>query len=377
MKTLMWLLPLLLVVGLLAWRCYKSYKKGLMAVLLELGVDVVSALLAFVLTRILVNPENLDIFGLGEKLLTYVPQEFLQTSPRYEALIRAIPTAVAALIAFSLGFAFLRWLLGLIVFKLDKKWGWDQKYLQFKGQKYVAMGVGLLTALFMLVMHLVPVGGLSVAVSSSVQLVETVVDIQEYAAVLDAVHGLAESPAIRMVDSLGSRKMFCELTKARRNGEAFSAGEEMLHLADAFTKALPALRSVSTEELRRDPESLRGLPDALLATPEMRELAAGVLVSAREELVGSDAIKILSDLLDVSTDRFGAYIDQLQADTLHADVTTFCNMAAILAEGGYLPAEGEVFDDALLEDAQLKARIRAEMDKNAALAQFFAPETSD
>lgn len=377
MKTLMWLIPVLIFVAVVAWKSYKSYKKGLMAVLLELGISVVAAVLAFGVTRLFVNPEKVDIFGLGEKLLGIVPADFVAVSPRYEALIRALPTAVAALLVFSALFGIFRSIGGYICRKLNKKHSWTEKCLVFKGHKWVAVGVGLVTAIFILVIQLVPLGGITTVTSTTVQLVETVLDSQEYAVLTDALHGLAESPALQTVDALGSRKLFCELTKARRGDETFSVGEELLHLADGFTKALPALNAISTDELRQDPQAIRDLPAQLLSTPEMQELTAGMLVSAREDLVSSDAVRILSDLLDVSVDRFGTYIDQLTPDMVHADVTTFCQMAAILAEGGYLPAAGEEFDDAVLDNAQLKTQLRAELDKNSTLAQFFTPEAAE
>lgn len=377
MKTLMWLIPALIVVAVIAWKAYKSYKKGLFSALLDLGSCIAGAALAFAITRLLLNPENTDLFGLGEKLLGVVPPEFIATSPRYEALIRALPTAVAALIIFSALFGLLRSVCASILHRLDHKFGWSEKWLCFHGHRFVAVGVGLVTALFLLVMHLVPVGGLSTFASTAVQLVDTVFDAKEYPVLSDTVHGLAESPAVRAVDALGSRKLFCELTTARRGNETFSVGEELLHLAESFTNVLPTLRSFTTDGLGNDPEAIRDLPDQLLSTPEMRELAAGLLVSSREELVSSDAVRILSDLLDVPTDRFNTYLDQLDTESIHGDVTTFCNMAAILAEEGHVPEKGQEFDDAVLEDAALKARVRAELEQNAKLAQIFTPEKAE
>lgn len=194
MKTLMWLIPVLIFVAVVAWKSYKSYKKGLMAVLLELGISVVAAVLAFGVTRLFVNPEKVDIFGLGEKLLGIVPADFVAVSPRYEALIRALPTAVAALLVFSALFGIFRSIGGYICRKLNKKHSWTEKCLVFKGHKWVAVGVGLVTAIFILVIQLVPLGGITTVTSTTVQLVETVLDSQEYAVLTDALHGLAESP---------------------------------------------------------------------------------------------------------------------------------------------------------------------------------------
>lgn len=371
MKLLMLWIPSCIIFLVIAWRAWKTYKNGLFLALIQLCVTAVSAAFAYLITRKFLNPAEVDVWDLGKKLLTVIPEDFLLFNPTLEAFLIALPTALIALIVFSVLFEILRIIFGRIFTRLNRKHRWSEHCLHFHGSGVIAIVVGVLTAVLTLLMQLVPLGGISTVSHNALRITEKFLPHSASSIVSDALEGLSESPAIRMIDELGCRKMFYSLTTARRGEESFSVGEELLGISEAFTEMIPLLDIAAADDIAFDVQAISTLPETLTKTPQMAQLTIGMIRSMRDQLSQSDAIKILSQLMQVDEQRFADYFAQLTPDALPGDLQTFCDIAALLSEQKLIPKPGEQFDSDALTDQTLLDQVRVEILKNPALAAFF------
>ena len=119
MEIIITIIPILLVIFIIAKEAWQTWKDGLFLALIKLGISLVSAVLAFLLTRLLVNPAWVDLFGLGKLLLSKIPKDFLVVNPHLKDFLKALPTALIALLAFTGLFDLLRLNGNKLLAKLD------------------------------------------------------------------------------------------------------------------------------------------------------------------------------------------------------------------------------------------------------------------
>ena len=183
----------------------------------------------------------------------------------------------------------------------------------------------------------------------------------------NAVHTLKNNPIFTVADSLGCYEAFCDLTTAQRDGEIFSVGQELNDISETFVALLPVFDALPSEHNMPTAEELRALPDALGDSPEVMGLMTGLVRSNTEALGSSDAVMIVSRLIGTTPEVFEAYLEQLAVENAHGDLTTFCNISALLADRCLLPESGGVFQMEALEDEALLTEVRQELEKNPGL----------
>ena len=184
----------------------------------------------------------------------------------------------------------------------------------------------------------------------------------------DVVHQLEENPVIRLANNLGAQEAFFELTKGERDGESFSVGQELIHYSDVFVGILPVFDALPKEGEAPTAKQLRQLPETL-EEEESVALLVGMARSYKEDLGQSDAVLILSALVGTTPEDFEDYLGELTTETAHEDLTTICEVAALLAEKDLIPENGEDFDMEALEDPELLTRIHQEIHKNQHLVE--------
>lgn len=373
MTFLVYALPLILVAISIARQARHIWKDGLFLALVRLGITLVSAFLAFFLTRLLLDPAKVDLFGLGALLLQWVPEAFITVMPRLEAFLRALPTALLALVGFTVIFDILRVQGGKLLHKLNEKYRWSERFLKIKYEKLVTTLVGILIAAVCLVPELMIVTGTLTFSGNMLYCAKTATGQAVFTTMGDFVHQLQESPLIILCQKLGAEDMFFALTSAQRDGEPFSVGEEMNHLSDTFVGILPVYEVLDRTDEAPSPEQIRALPEVLTSTEESLELTVGLARSYSGELGDSDAVLIISTLMGTTPERFEEYLSQLTPETAERDLPTICELAAMLGDRGLIPEEGELFDMNALQDPELLADIAQEVQKNPGLAAFFAP----
>ena len=363
----------LLVVGIQIWR---TWKHGLFLALVQLGITVVAGLLSYLLIRLLLNPAWVDLFGLGALLLEKVPEGFVDAMPQLEAFLLALPTAILALICFTLLFDLLCSLGCKLLYKLNDKHKWSEKFLRIKPEKAVTAVVAVLIALVCMIPDLMILSGTLTFAGNLLYCAASVTDEPIFTTTGDFVHRLEESAVIRVCNALGADQLFFGLTTAQRDGETFSVGEELNQMSEGVVGILPVYEVLNTENGAPTPEQLRALPEALGGSPEALGLTVGLARSYREELGGSDAVMIVSQLIGTSPERFEEYLGQMTTDTAQEDLTTFCEIAAMLGDRGLLPGEGEEFDTSVLSDPELLEAVQAEVAKNSRLTAFFGTDST-
>ena len=94
--------------------------------------------------------------------------------------------------------------------------------------------------------------------------------------------------------------------------------------------------------------------------------------SYRQELSDSDAVLIMSTLTGTTPERFEQYLAQLTEEQAREDLTTFCEIAALLGDRGLIPESGELFDLNALSDPQLLAEARQILSENQQLSACLA-----
>lgn len=371
MQTIMYIVPACIILFLVIRKTIRIYKDGLFLALLQLGLVAVCAVLAFVLTRLIFNPARVDFLGLGQKLLDFIPEDFFLVMPRMEAFIRALPTALIALLAFSLFFEILRVNCAKLLSKLNKKHGWSEKYLHFKGNKCVALAVGLVTAVLALLIDLVTLNGIVSFSSNMLYCAETATGQAYFGAMGRAVEEFENSPVKRITDAMGCKWAFHALTTAERDGESFSVGQELTDISYTIVGLMPIFDAIPSEDGLPDAEQLRQLPALLTANPESIEMVTALVRASQEDLAQSDAVLVASTVMGVTTEQFADYLDQLTPETTETDLQTFCNIAALMREHDLLPEKGEMISMKDLEDPAFLEQVVQELYKNDGLVEFF------
>ena len=367
MDIIMWLLPVCITLFVVIRGAVRTWKNGLFMALMDLCTSVASAYLAFLLTRLLIDPAKVDLFGLGALLLRYIPEGFLAANPRLVAFLSALPTAILALLFFTVAFELLRVNSYKLLEKGNKKYGWSKKLLQIKAAKPLSMGVGALTALVCVLADLVVLSGVITFSGNMLYCAEVATGDPIFSSFGGSVHTLDNNPVFRMANFFGCYEAFCDLTAAQRDGEEFSVGQELNDISETFVALLPLFDSLPSEDNIPTTEELRALPDALGDSPEVMGLMTGLVRSNTEALGDSDAVMIVSRLIGTTPDVFEAYLEQLAVEDAHDDLTTFCNISALLADRGLLPEAGGIFQMEALEDEALLGEVRQELEKNPGL----------
>lgn len=376
MTFLIYTLPILIVVAKIAYQGWRIWRDGLFMALVQLGISLVAAVGSFFLTRLLLDPAKVDLFGLGALLMTVVPQGFVAVMPKWEAFLRALPTALLALVGYTVLFDVIHDLGIKLLRKLDAKHGWSKKYLKLKWEKVLTVCTGVLIAVVCLVPTFVILCGSLPFSANMLYCAKTATGQDIFGGLGDVLQTLEESPLIRLGNALGADDAYYALTAANRNGEDFSVGQELNEISLSFVGILPVFDAFAPQDGKAPtPQELRQLPALLGETEDSLALTVGVARSYSQELGESDAIMIISSFMDTQPERFTEYLQQLDMVTAQEDLTTFCEIAAILSERGLLPDSGQLFDETALQDEALKAQIQAEVLKNSHLTQFFAGVT--
>lgn len=375
MQTVMYIVPACIILFLVVRKTIRIYKDGLFLALLQLGLVAVSAVLSFALTKLIFNPAKTDFMGLGQKVYDLIPTDFFLICPSMEAFVRALPTALIALISFAVFFELLRINGAKILSRLNKKFGWSEKFLHFPGSKYVALGVGAATAVLALLIDLVVLNGAVTFSANMLRCAETATGQASFGIMAQAMEEYEKSPAKRITDNLGCKQVFHALTTGSRNGEPFSVGEELTALSNTFAGIMPVFNIVPTDDHLPEADDLRNLPAALAGTPQSIELLTALIRSSQEALGESDAALVVSTMLGVTSEQFSAYLSEITAETAQTDLQTFCNLAALLREHNLLPKKGEMISLKDLETSALKEAVAQEIHKNPAMAEFFGLST--
>lgn len=371
MELLMTAVPSCIIFFIIIWRAWKTYKGGLFIALIQLALTAVSAVLAFLLTRLLLNPAKVDIFGLGQLLLERIPHTFFVINPNLEAFVAALPTALAALLAFTFIFETLRYWGGKALYKLEKKHALSQKFLCFPGNRAAALAVGAVTASICLLMDLVILNGIVGFSSNMLRCAKAATGEEIFSVMADTLDAYDRGPVKKITDSLGCEQVYHALTAASRNGEPFSVGQELTDISYVFAGIMPVFEALPTADHVPDIDDLQKLPDVLTATPHTVEMIAGLVAVSKDQLETSDAVLVVSRLMGVTTQQFSEYLSSIIAENAEADLRTFCNIAAILRQHDLLPKSGEMLQLNQLDNEELLRAVREEVLKNPELAAFF------
>lgn len=374
MTFLIYTLPIVIVAAKVGYRAWRIWKNGLFMALMQLAISVVAAVAAFLLTRLLIDPAKVDLFGIGGWLVSIVPNGFFEVMPKWADFLRALPTALIALFGFTVFFDVIHNQGVKLLNKLNAKHHWSDKYLKLKCEKLLTVCTGVLIAVVCLAPTFVLLCGTLPFTTNMLYCAQTATGQEFFGGLGDVLQVLDESPLIRLGNALGADDAYYALTSAKRGDEDFSVGQELNQLSLSFVGVLPVIETLDPNDgLPPSPEDLRQLPGLLGETQESLALTVGIARSYSEDLGASDAVWIISSFMDTDPARFTEYLQQLDMETAQEDMTTFCEIAAILSERDLLPDTGEMFDQSALQDEALKAQIRTEVMKNSHLAEFFLP----
>lgn len=371
MQTIMYIVPACIILFLVIRKTIRVYKDGLFLALLQLGLVGISAVLAFVLTKLLLNPAKIDFMGLGQKIVDLIPADFFLVCPSMKAFALALPTALIALIAFTVFFEILRVNGARILSRLNKKHGWNENFLHFPGNKYAALGVGLVTAVLVLLIDLVAINGAVTFSANMLRCAETATGQASFGVMAQAMEEFEKSPVKRITDAMGCKQVFHALTTGNRDGEPFSVGEELTALSSTFADIMPVFNAVPTDDYLPEADTLRQLPAELSGSTQSLELITALVRSSRDALAESDAALIITTVMGVSPEKFSQYLSQLTVETAGADLQTFCNIAALLREYDLLPEKDEIISLKDLDNPSLLEAVAQEIQKNENMADFF------
>lgn len=374
MDFLITVVPILVVVFIIVKEARQTWKDGLFLTLIKLGITLLSLLLAFFLTRLLLDPAKVDLFGLGQLLADQVPGEFFKVMPETEAFIRSLPTALLAIIGFTVIFDVLRINGCKLMRKLNEKHKWSEKYLKISHEKLATMGVGALSSMLCLLTDLVVICGTLTFSGNMLYCAEAATGQEIFSSVGDVVHQLERNPVIRLANAAGAQDVFFELTRSQRDGESFSVGQELIHYSEVFVGILPVFDVLPQPGQVPTARQLRALPE-LLENEESLALLVSMVRSYKKDLGSSDAVLIFSSLMGTTPVRFEKYMSRLTVEEAHQDLTTVCNIAALLAERDLIPESGDYFDMNALQDPELLALVRQEVLQNENFVTFFNIET--
>lgn len=371
MQTVMYIVPTCIILFLVIRKTIRIYKDGLFLALLQLGLVGVSAALSFALTRLIFNPAKTDFMGLGQKVIDLIPADFFLVCPSMEAFARALPTALIALIAFTVFFEILRVNGAKILSRLNKKYGWSEKFLHFPGNKYAALAVGLVTAVLALLIDLVVLNGVVTFSANMLRCAEAATGQASFGVMAQAMEEFEKSPVKRITDAMGCKQVFHALTTGSRNGEVFSVGEELTALSSTFAGIMPVFDVIPTDDHLPEADAIRSLPAVLASTPQSVELITALVRSSQKALGESDAALVVSTLMGISPEQLSEYLSALTVETAEADLQTFCNIVALLREYDLLPKKGEMISLKDLNNPALLEEVAQEIRKNEAMAAFF------
>jgi len=372
MAILITVIPILLVVYIIAKEAWQAWKGSLLLALIKLGISLVSVGFAFFLTRLLVNPAWIDLLGLGKLLLSKIPKDFLVVNPHLKDFLKALPTALIALLAFTGFFDLLRLSGYKLLRKLDEKHKWSERFLKVRREKVYTVCTGVLTSVVCLMTDLVILCGTLTFSGNMLYCAKAATGENVFLTAGDAVHQLQKNPVVRLANSMGAEKVFFTLTTAQRDGETFSVGEEMIQISNAFVDMLPVFEVLPKDGQVPTPEQIRALPKAIGDNPDTMGLLVGLVRSYRQDLGDSDAVMIISALMGTTPERFEEYLSQLTVEDAYDDLVTFCSISALLGDRGLLPEAGGTFDQSALTDPSLLEEVQKELSKNEDLTNYFA-----
>ena len=372
MDVITWLLPVCITLFVVIRSAVRTWKNGLFMALLDFVLSIVTAYAAFFLTRLLINPETLDLFGLGALLLKYIPEGFLEVNPQLSDFLSALPTAIAALLFFTIAFEVLRVNIYKLLEKLNKKHGWSEKFLNFKSAKWLSMGVGALTAIICVLVDMVILTGAVTFSGNMIYCAEVATGSSVFSTIGGSVHTLTTNPVFSIARVLGCYDAFCQLTSAQRDGEGFSVGQELNDISDTFVSLLPVFDALPSESNAPSAEALRALPQALGDSPEVMGLMTGLIRSNLDALGDSDAVYIVSKLIGTTPEAFKDYLATLDPEDAPKDLATFCNIAALLADRDLIPEAGGTFQLDAINAEDLQAALQQELAKNPDLISALA-----
>ncbi len=372
MRTVMFIVPACIILFLVIRKTWRIYKDGLLLALLQLGLVAVSAVAAFVLTRVFFNPSKVDAFGLGQMVMERIPAGFFAACPDMEPFVWALPTAVVALLAFTLFFEILRVAGARVLSWVVKKNKWNETHLQFPGSKVLAVAVSAVTAVLALLIDLVILNGVATFSGNMLHCAQAATGKEIFGVMAEALDEYEKSPVKRITDALGCKKVYFALTGSCREGQGISMGEELNQISNAIAGLMPLFEVFPTEDSLPDAQALRDLPGKLAENPESLELLAGLARASGDKLAESDAVLIMSTLLNTTPERFGEYLEQVEIEETQKDLQTFCNIAALLRENDLLPKQGSTITLNELKQEDLLADVRVELQNNPELAAFFS-----
>lgn len=376
METIILLIPVVIAVIIFVRQVVRTWKDGLFLTLLQLVWTVIAAVGGFFLTHFLVNPAKMDLFGLGAKLSEIIPQNIYKGLPYLEALVRALPTALTAIIAFPIVFDVLRAVGCWILRKCNQKFGWSEKILHFKGEKIASEATGLVTSAVCLMTDMMVLAGMLTFCGNIFYCVETLTHDETFATVNHAVHELEENPVVKASYAMGAEDVLAYLTTGDRNGEPFSVSKELVTMSNAVVDLMPVLEVVMpTQNHRPTGDDFRALPGKLKEAPGGMELMVGIVKSYEEELEKTDAVQAFTEMTGTTPAQVQAYVASIDENTAPEDVETVCEVAAILTDYGVMAGDGQTVDlEAAMNNEALIAEVKAAVLSNENMRKYLGIE---
>lgn len=363
MMQYIWLIPVILMILITVIRTWRNSSRGLFFALLKLVGVAASAAGAYALTRLFVNPGTTDVMGLGEKLVQQLPEEARLLGGDMEAMLRALPTAMIALLVFCVAFFLLKLIICGILSSLDRRHRWSEKVLAFRGNKAVAVLPGLAAAVLCLLAEWVLLNGLLGVSSGVLSAVGALSDVPQVQTVSTVVRELAESPAIKLTDAMGCRQAFYALTTAEKDGKAFSVGEELVGMSKLAGSVEKLSSFLPGSDKKPTGDDFRELGKYFEENPEAVDTAFGLL--------GDSAAELLGQVIPVTPELVEEYLNKIQTVTTQEDITIICNIAGILADRGLLFDSVDGLDMEAREDPQLRELVKNELLKSENLSALF------
>lgn len=376
MEMIIWSIPIVVAVIIMIRQIVRTWKDGLFLSLLQLVWTVVAAVGGFFLTHALVNPAKMDLFDLGKKLAELTPQNIYKGLPYLEGLVLALPTALIAIIAFPIVFDVLRAAGCWVLRKCNKKFGWSEKLLHFRGEKVVAEAAGLVTSAVCLMTDMMIFAGMLTFCCNMFYCAETITHDETFASMNSAVHTLEENPVIRLSNSMGAEQILDYLTMAERNGETFSVSSELTRLSKAVVDLMPVIEMVMpTNNHRPTGDDFRDLSAKLKDAPEGMELMVDIVKSYEVELEESDAVQTFIQMTGTTPEQVHAYVASIDAETAPEDVETVCEVAAILTDYGVMTGPNQEVDlEAAMSNEALLEEVKAAVLNNENMRKYLGIE---
>lgn len=370
MEKIIWLIPIVIAALIMIRQIIRTWKDGLFLSLLQLVWTVAAAIGGFFLTHALIDPAKMDLFGLGEKLAVMIPERFMKGLPVLDPLVRALPTALIAIIAFPVIFEVLRSAGCWVLRKLNRKFGWSEKILCFRGEKVAAEVVGLITSVVCVMTDMVIFAGMLSFCGNMFYCAEQVLKDETFGTMNAAVQTLEENPVIRAADALGAEDMLAYLTAAEQNGKPFSVSSELTRMSKAVVELMPVLEVVLPSEDRKPTgDDFRALPVKLKDAPDGMDLMVDIVKSYSEELESSNAVQVFIEMTGTTPEQVQDYVASIDEETAPEDVETVCEVAAILADHGVMVGQ-EVDLEAAMSNEALLEEVKAAVLNNENMRKY-------